>query len=547
MELENKKVYPFPESVVSVSSENPVLTNQLGRDANVVATSQGAAQTTTQTTLAPSPLAGVNTAAHAVQHASVGDIARDRRLYRIFLAIGDALVLFLAFTLAYWLRFQAGVAVEPNIVPTATVYLQLTIELIAVWLILFAVMGLYDYHNLLGGVTEYTRVVNACTVGMFSVVLVSFINPGFVVARAWLVMAWVLSIGMVAGYRLLMRRLAYRSRAHGHFVVPTVIVGTNAEATTLAEQLSDRMSSGVEVLGLIETRPQQDADSVQGFAVLGNLENVANIIQRSAVREVIVVPSALNSDQLVGVSQWLTSMPEVDMRLSSGLYEVFTTGMRVTTRNSVPLMQLNRLRLSPLETMLKSMLDYGLILLATPVLVPLFTILYLLVKLDSPGPVFYRRRVMGVGGQQFDAFKFRTMYVNGDAILAQHPELLAQLKRDHKLKNDPRVTRMGKFLRRTSLDELAQLVNVALRQMSLVGPRMISPAEAEMYGRMKNNLLTVKPGLTGLWQVSGRSDLSYEERVRLDMFYVRNYSIWLDIQILFFQTLPAVIKGRGAF
>ena len=406
-----------------MSNENQVLTNQLRMEANVATASQGAAQTATQTTVPANPQGGAQTASQAVRRASLEDIASDRRLYRIFLVIGDALVLFLAFTLAYWLRFQAGVAVEPDIVPTATVYLQLTIELIAVWLILFAVMGLYDYHNLLGGVTEYTRVVNACTVGMFSVVLVSFINPGFVVARAWLVMAWVLSIGMVAGYRLLMRRLAYRSRAHGHFVMPTVIVGTNAEATTLAVQLSDRMSSGVDVLGLIETRPQQDAHSVQGFPVLGNLDSVANIIQRSSVREVIVVPSALNGEQLVGVSQWLTSLPDVDMRLSSGLYEVFTTGMRVTTRNSVPLMQLNRLRLSPLETTLKAMLDYMLILLATPVLVPVFAVLYLLVKLDSPGPVFYRRRVMGVGGQQFDAFKFRTMYVNGDEILAQHPEL----------------------------------------------------------------------------------------------------------------------------
>jgi exopolysaccharide biosynthesis polyprenyl glycosylphosphotransferase len=526
-----------------MSNENQVLTNQRRMEVNVAAAGQGVARTATQ----PNPQAGVVVGSPAVQPVGVGDIASDRRLYRIFLIAGDALVLFLAFTLAYWLRFQAGIAVELDIVPTATVYLQLTIQLIAIWLILFAVMGLYDYHNLLGGITEYTRVVNACTVGMFSVVLVSFINPEFIVARAWVVMAWVLSIGMVAGYRFLMRRLAYRSRAQGHFVVPTVIVGTNAEATTLAGQLSDRMSSGIEIFGLIETRPQQDAHSVQGFPVLGNLDDVASIIERSSVREVIVVPSALNGDQLVGVSEWLASLPDVDMRLSSGLYEVFTTGMRVTTRNSVPLMQLNRLRLSRLETSLKSFLDYLLILLATPVLLPLFAILYLLVKLDSPGPVFFRRRVMGVGGQQFDAFKFRTMYVNGDEILAQHPELLAQLKRDHKLKNDPRITRMGKFLRRTSLDELAQLMNVVLGQMSLVGPRMISPAEAEMYGRMKNNLLTVKPGLTGLWQVSGRSNLSYQERVRLDMFYVRNYSIWLDIQILFFQTLPAVIKGRGAF
>ena len=195
----------FLESVVRMSNENQVLTNQLGMEANVAATGQVTAQATTQ--------AAQQATAPTVRHMSAGDIASDRRLYRAFLVIGDALVLFLAFTLAYWLRFQAGVAVEPNIVPTATVYLQLTVQLIAVWIILFAVMGLYDYHNLLGGIVEYTRVVNACTVGMFSVVLVSFINPGFVVARAWLVMAWVLSIGMVASYRLLMRRLAYRSRA----------------------------------------------------------------------------------------------------------------------------------------------------------------------------------------------------------------------------------------------------------------------------------------------------------------------------------------------
>jgi len=139
------------------------------------------------------------------------------------------------------------------------------------------------------------------------------------------------------------------------------------------------------------------------------------------------------------------------------------------------------------------------------------------------------------------------MYVNGNQILDQYPDLKAELAREHKLKNDPRITRVGKFLRRTSLDELPQLLNVLFGQMSLVGPRMISPAEHDLYGRMKLNLLTVKPGLTGMWQVSGRSDLKYDERVRLDMYYIRNYSIWLDIQILFFQTIPAVFKGRGAY
>ena len=139
------------------------------------------------------------------------------------------------------------------------------------------------------------------------------------------------------------------------------------------------------------------------------------------------------------------------------------------------------------------------------------------------------------------------MAVNGDEILAQCPNLKAELEANHKLKDDPRITRAGKWLRRTSLDELPQLINVLLGQMSLVGPRMISPAEKAQYGQMQYNLLTVKPGLTGLWQVSGRSDLSYSERVQLDMHYIRNYSIWLDLQILFFQTLPAVFKKRGAY
>ncbi len=153
---------------------------------------------------------------------------------------------------------------------------------------------------------------------------------------------------------------------------------------------------------------------------------------------------------------------------------------------------------------------------------------------------------MGVNGTQFDAFKFRTMHENGDEILDQYPELKAELALTHKLKVDPRITRVGNLLRKFSLDELPQLFNVILRDMSLVGPRMISPAEMTKYKQLGINLLTVKPGLTGLWQVSGRSDLTYEDRVRLDMYYIRNWTIWLDLQLLW-QTFPAVIKGSGAY
>jgi lipopolysaccharide/colanic/teichoic acid biosynthesis glycosyltransferase len=153
---------------------------------------------------------------------------------------------------------------------------------------------------------------------------------------------------------------------------------------------------------------------------------------------------------------------------------------------------------------------------------------------------------MGLNRTQFDALKFRTMRIDGAAILAANPELMDELATTHKIRGDPRITRVGWVLRKYSLDELPQLFNVLKGEMSLVGPRMISPPELSAYGQWAVNLLTVRPGLTGLWQVSGRSDVPYEERVRLDMFYIRNYSIWLDLQLIF-RTLPVVLSGKGAY
>lgn len=479
------------------------------------------------------------------------ELSAQRRLYRTFLVIGDAFVLLFAFTLAFWLRFTVGLAVSTDSVPNPQEYLILSVLLIPIWLAIFAAFGLYNFNTLLGNITEYGQVFNAVTWGMMAVIVYGFLNPEFVIARGWLIFSWVLSGFFISLFRLVMRRIAYRARRYGYFVTPTVIVGTNKEAIALADQLRNSAGSGMEITGFVSVQGAGNygpGDQVHGIKVLGSIDDLSEILREHHIEEVVIATTALHDDRLVEVSQELNSQhDDVRMRLSSGLYEVFTTGMDVTTRNSVPLMSLKRLRLSRIETLLKTALDYTLILLALPVLLPIFAVIALLVKLDSPGPVFHRRRVMGMSGRAFDAFKFRTMYVNGNAILEQHPKLKMELAKNHKLKHDPRITRVGALLRRTSLDELPQLLNVLLGQMSLVGPRMISPSEHDLYGRMKFNLLTVKPGLTGMWQVSGRSDLSYEERVRLDMVYIRNYSIWTDIQILFFQTIPAVTKGRGAY
>jgi Undecaprenyl-phosphate galactose phosphotransferase WbaP len=200
--------------------------------------------------------------------------------------------------------------------------------------------------------------------------------------------------------------------------------------------------------------------------------------------------------------------------------------------------------------MLKRALDLLLALPAFIVLSPVFLFIAIAIKLTSSGPVFYEHVLQGRDGKAFEALKFRTMFQNGESILLEHfqkhPEERAAWQRDQKLRSDPRVTPVGQWLRRYSLDELPQICNVLLGQMSLVGPRPIVSAEIQKYGRGYDLYSRVRPGITGLWQVSGRNNTTYQERVALDEYYVRNWSIWLDAYILV-RTVRAVFSAEGAY
>lgn len=194
----------------------------------------------------------------------------------------------------------------------------------------------------------------------------------------------------------------------------------------------------------------------------------------------------------------------------------------------------------------KRLLDFTLSLAILLVIWPILLISAIAIRLDSPGPVFYRRKVVGRGKKAFQAFKLRTMIEDAESFCHDDPNDREEFKENHKLKCDRRITRIGGILRKTSIDELPQLINVLLGQMSLVGPRMISFPEIEKFGIWQDQILSVKPGITGLWQVNGRSKLSYEDRVRLNVHYVEQKSIKLDIKILL-KTIPAVLTGNGAY
>ena len=469
-------------------------------------------------------------------------------LYIALLVLFDMLMTMLAFWLAYYIRFQnpGGIFDESGLL-SFDGYRFLLYLTPLLWVVIFYFNGLYTRQSLLGGTREYASVFRSSSEGILVIVITGFLSPTLIIARGWLLMAWLFSTLFVMLSRFGLRRMIYSLRKQGFFLTPAVIVGANQEGRWLAEQLLRWETSGLHLVGFVDNKTPATFPLFHDLVSLGSVDQLGEIVERYNVGEVILASSAFSTrDYLLEIFRKYGVSDRVNIRMSSGLYEILTTGLSVNEFAYVPLVYVNKARLTGTDTTLKLVLDYVLTLGGLIVISPFLGMIALLVKLGSPGPVIHKRLVMGLNGKQFHAYKFRTMVVNGNEVLERYPELKEEFAKNHKLKNDPRITRIGAFLRKFSLDELPQLFNVLRREMSLVGPRMISPEEVTMYKQFDMNLLTVLPGITGVWQVSGRSDVSYEERVRLDMYYIRNWSIWLDLQILF-QTIPAVLKGRGAY
>ncbi len=472
----------------------------------------------------------------------------ERILLLSAMVLIDAAMIGVGFLLAYLIRFES--AVQFTYQPVGSVlhfYQRLVFMLIPVWIGVFWAFGLYDFKNLFGGSKEYSLIFNASTLGIMLVIVSTFFYPEFVIARAWVMMSWVLiTFSMMIG-RFIVRRGVQGLRASGRFMTPVLVVGTNEEAMAIAEQLQSNPRAGIGIAGFICNNGENfGKELLPQVPVLGGVSAIKQLVMQYGIQEIIVASTAITREDLLGLYRTFGVDSDVNIRMSSGLYEMLTTGVEVQEVGNVPLFSVNKVRLTGVEVILKRVLDIVGALVALTITLPAMVVIGIAVRRDSDGPAIHRRRVVGVGGKVFDAFKFRTMYVDGDERLAAHPALVKELAENGKLKDDPRVTKIGKFLRKTSLDELPQLFNVLHGQMSLVGPRMITQAEQVKYGNWKTNLLTVKPGLTGLWQVSGRSDVTYNGRVTLDMHYIRNYSLWFDLYILW-QTIPAVLQKRGAY
>jgi exopolysaccharide biosynthesis polyprenyl glycosylphosphotransferase len=457
------------------------------------------------------------------------------------LAIGDACAVALAFALAYVLRFKAGwqIFYAPTTSPL-DFYSSLVFWLVPLVLVVYACYRLYVPSLLFDGPNEYARIVSGSTLAMLLVVLVSFFfDSGLVIARGWIIISWFALLFCVGANRFIMRRVVYALRRAGWIGRRVIVVGKGDDAVGLVHRILDTPDSGLQIVARVEPAELLAVDPASGTSALQRCVATAN------ADAVIVSAASVSQLELSAIVREL-SYTATDLQLVPGMHEILTTGVQVREIRGLPLVTMNKARITGYDLLLKKGLDYTvaigvLLVLALPLL-----LVALAVRLTSPGPVLYRRRVVGQQGKCFDALKFRTMFVNGDEILAHQPELARKLANEGKLVDDPRITPLGRWLRRWSIDEFPQLLNVIRGEMSLVGPRMISEGEAGHFGQWRENLFTVPPGLTGLWQVSGRSELGYEDRVRLDMHYIRSYSILSDIEVLL-RTVPAVLKGVGAY
>jgi exopolysaccharide biosynthesis polyprenyl glycosylphosphotransferase len=424
-------------------------------------------------------------------------------------------------------------------------YIALTFALPFAWIACVALARGYEARFIGAGADEFRRIINAGIALTGAVAIVSYATTAQI-ARGYVAIAMpcVVALDLVARYWL--RKRLHRLRAQGGCMRRAVAVGHPKDVEALINELRREPYHGLSVVAVCLAGTSGSGDSLQGVPVHGGLDHVMPAVRQSDADTVAVLACPeMNGVELRKLA-WELEKTDTDLCLAPALLDVAGPRTSIRSAAGLPLLYMDHPDLTGIRQAGKSLFDRLAAFSALLVLAPLFLAIAAAIKLGDGGPVLFRQVRVGRNGRPFHVVKFRTMVRNAE----QQKVLLEERNEGNgvlfKIKDDPRVTKAGTWLRRFSLDELPQLINVLVGQMSLVGPRPALPDEAAKYGDYVRRRLAVRPGITGLWQVSGRSDLPWEEAVRLDLRYVENWSFALDLQILW-KTWSAVIRGHGAY
>lgn len=466
--------------------------------------------------------------------------------------VSDAGLAGAGFVIAYWLRFslELGGDIPPASERSLSYFTGMILLLMATIVVVFQVKGLYRMPRWTTLLDEVWVLASGVLIAMSIVVLFAFFQR-FFPSRAIFLVAIPIVFGLLLLKRIVVRIIRERLWARGIGVDRVMVVGAGRAGQRLMQWLLGQPQLGYDVIGYVDDRPDRSEiaiatqSSVHRPLHLGTSSEIRDIVSRHHVDEVIIALPPTEHERMTTIMEQCREY-DIEFKLVPDLYEMALDKVNIHEVAGMPLIGLKPAQISGWNFMVKRAMDLavsGVVLIGFSWL---FLLISLAIKLDSEGPVFFRQERVGRDGRRFMCYKFRTMFQDAETRKLQLQQAYGRDALLFKLKDDPRRTRVGRFLRRSSLDELPQFFNIALGEMSVVGPRPAVPPEVAMYEDWHYDRLLVPPGLTGLWQVSGRSNLSFDEMVRLDLYYAEHWSPWMDIKTII-RTVPAILTARGAY
>jgi len=470
-------------------------------------------------------------------------------LNRRIAQLADALTTLLSFAAAFYLwrflRQQFPSLPLGSEFTVGSTHLIIVLLAIVVWGIEFNAQKAYSYQRFTSFATEVKIVFKTALVGVLILLGIVFLFRADYIPRTLLLLFAVVNLIFLTFEKLLLFYAAKIIRQRGHNRKTVLVVGTGEQAKRFVEAIRKNFSWGLDIIGFLDADGESVGKEIFGKKILGTYADVSSVLHSHQVDEVIITLSTKQFREIRDV-QDVCEREGVQLRIVSDFLGRIAKRFRADVVYGLPIISIITVYRSEWMMLLKRGIDIIGALLGLIVFTLLFPIIAIAVKVSSPGPVFYEWNVVGLNKKPFRSWKFRTMVVGADEIKEQLEALNEMDGPVFKIRNDPRVTRVGRFLRKYSLDELPQFWSVLKGDMSLVGPRPAGPQELARYESWQRRKLSVKPGLTCLWQISGRNEIrSFDEWVKLDLKYIDNWSLWLDIKILL-KTIPVVISGRGA-
>jgi len=477
--------------------------------------------------------------------------------YKLILAFFDFTALAIAFFIALKFRFWPTIDLinNPDYLIHPLYWSSLFYALFCIFI--FQFFNLYKKHVFLTFAEQQVLIFKALAIAMCGYILITFLvkYPQYVIdSRLVIFYAAIAALVLVSFFRILIYRSLFLTFANNHLIRRRVLlVGAGDSGKMIAANLLTDRKFGLELVGFVDDHIDAGTKVYRSYIVLGNSDEIKDIVDIYNVHEIIICVSATTHEGLIQLVQKCKATNK-SVQVYSDLYEVVSQKVQVERYSEFPMVRIGRFHSEDSYRIIKRIIDILGSLIGLILFSPIFLLAAVAIKLDSPGPIFFRQTRLGRHGKKFQFFKFRTMYLNADERV--HKAYLKQYIKNgkkaenggtdgvFKLVNDKRITPVGRFLRRASFDEFPQLFNVLKGDMSLVGPRPCLPYEYEEYNPWHKERMKVLPGLTGLWQVSGRSAVAFDDMVVLDLYYIENMSPWFDMQLIL-KTIPVVLKGSG--